>query len=55
MRMSVKETDRDIVEELRFLGEWAEANIWEVPIMLPSTLREAANIIEEMLLQKEES
>lgn len=53
--MGVRESDTDIVRELRSLSEWAEANLWEVPIMLPSVLSEAADIIEKMLLQEEES
>ena len=35
------------IGELRDLAEWAEANIWEVPITLPDVLRQAADIIEK--------
>ena len=29
----------DLINELKELAEWAEANIWEVPIQLPDALR----------------
>lgn len=35
-----------LVNDLREYAEWAEANIWEVPIMLPDVLNTAAEIIE---------
>ena len=47
-----------LVEDLRDLGEWAESNIYEVPIELPDVLSRAADVIENMekhieVLQKE--
>ena len=47
-----------LVEDLRDLGEWAESNIYEVPIELPDVLSCAADVIENMekhieVLQKE--
>lgn len=41
-------TDKELVKELRENAEWADANIWEVPISLPDALRLAANRIEEL-------
>lgn len=35
-----------LVNDLREYAEWAEANSWEVPIMLPDVLNTAAEIIE---------
>lgn len=31
-----------LIEDLEYLSEWAEENIYEVPINLPGTLRAAA-------------
>ena len=47
-----------LIENLRDLGEWAESNIYEVPINLPDVLTCAADVIENMekhieVLQKE--
>ena len=47
-----------LVEDLRDLREWAESNIYEVPIELPDVLSCAADVIENMekhieVLQKE--
>ena len=47
-----------LIEDLRDLGEWAESNIYEVPINLPDVLTCAADVIENMekhieVLQKE--
>ena len=47
-----------LVEDLRDFREWAESNIYEVPIELPDVLSCAADIIENMekhieVLQKE--
>lgn len=47
-----------LIEDLRDLGEWAESNIYEVPIELPDVLSCAADVIENMekhieVLQKE--
>lgn len=38
-----------LVKALRENAEWAEGNIWEVPIMLPDNLKQAADAIEELL------
>lgn len=37
-----------LVKALRENAEWAEGNIWEVPIMLPDNLKQAADAIEEL-------
>lgn len=37
-----------LIARLREHAEWAEANIWEVPISLPSELREAADLLENL-------
>lgn len=37
-----------LIEDLRDFREWAESNIYEVPIDLPDVLSRAANIIENM-------
>ena len=47
-----------LVEDLRDFREWAESNIYEVPIELPGVLSCAADVIENMekhieVLQKE--
>ena len=47
-----------LVEDLRYFREWAESNIYEVPIELPDVLSCAADVIENMekhieVLQKE--
>ena len=47
-----------LIEDLRDLREWAESNIYEVPIGLPDVLSRAADVIENMekhieVLQKE--
>lgn len=33
---------QELIEELMDYAEWAESNLWEVPIDLPDILREAA-------------
>ena len=38
----------NLVADLREDAEWAEANIWEVPIMLPDHLKAAADRIEQL-------
>lgn len=38
----------ELVMRLREHAEWAEANEWEVPIMLPDHLKQAADAIEEL-------
>lgn len=38
----------ELIATMREYAEWADANIWEVPIMLPDVLREAAEVIEQM-------
>ena len=47
-----------LVEDLRDFREWAESNIYDVPIELPDVLSCAADVIENMekhieVLQKE--
>ena len=47
-----------LIEDLRDFREWAESNIYEVPIELPDVLSCAADVIENMekhieVLQKE--
>lgn len=41
--------DELFVQRLREHAEWAEANIWEVPIILPDDLRAAADALEEVI------
>lgn len=40
-------TNEAMISSLREYAEWAEANIWEVPIDLPDTLKAAADLIEK--------
>lgn len=47
-----------LIKDLRDFREWAESNIYEVPIDLPDVLSRAADVIENMekhieVLQKE--
>lgn len=47
-----------LIKDLRDFREWAESNIYEVPIELPDVLSRAADVIENMekhieVLQKE--
>ena len=47
-----------LVEDLRDFREWAESNIYDVPVNLPDMLSRAADVIENMekhieVLQKE--
>ena len=35
----------ELIEDLKVLAEWADGNIYEVPINLPGTLRVAAKAI----------
>ena len=37
-----------LIEDLRDFREWAESNIYEVPIDLPDVLSRAADVIENM-------
>ena len=39
-------TNEALIERLREYAEWAEENIWEVPINLPDVLNCAAEVIE---------
>lgn len=41
----------ELIENLREYAELADANIWEVPLMLPDYLRQAADLIEEQKRQ----
>lgn len=38
----------ELVKALRENAEWADGNIWEVPIMLPDNLKQATDAIEEL-------
>lgn len=42
----------DLVNDLREYAEWAEANIWEVPVNLPDVLTSAAKVIETEVIGK---
>lgn len=42
-----KPTREGLIAMLREYAEWAEANIYEVPIMLPDDLRTAADMLEK--------
>lgn len=41
-------TNEKLIARLREHAEWADANIWEVPLTLPDDLRQAANLIENL-------
>ena len=43
----VKPSRKEIAATLREYAEWADANIYEVPIMLPDNLRKAADMLEK--------
>lgn len=43
----MKPSHEEIAETLREYAEWADANIYEVPIMLPDDLRAAADMMEK--------
>lgn len=38
----------ELVRALRENAEWADGNIWEVPIVLPDNLKQAADAIQEL-------
>lgn len=42
----VRRPIRELIVVLREQAEWADANIWEVPITLPDNLRQAADELE---------
>lgn len=37
---------QNLIEQLRECAEWAESNIYDVPVILPDLLKEAAEKIE---------
>lgn len=43
----VKPSHKEIAATLREYADWADANIYEVPIMLPDDLRTAADMLEK--------
>lgn len=43
----MKPSHEKVAETLREYAEWADANIYEVPIMLPDDLRTAADMLEK--------
>lgn len=43
---------KEIAETLREYAEWADTNIYEVPIMLPDDLRAAADMLEKGMEQE---
>lgn len=45
--MYVEEPIKELIAELREEADWAEANLWDVPIMLPDHLRQAADELEK--------
>ena len=47
-------TIKELVVRLREHAEWAEANIWDVPITLPDDLMAAADTIEELTQNQKE-
>ena len=47
-------TKEELIERLREHAEWAEGNIWEVPITLPDDLLAAADAIEELLTNQKD-
>lgn len=48
----VKPSHKEIAAILREDAEWADANIYEVPIMLPDDLRTAADMLEKEMEQE---
>lgn len=44
----------ELVKSLRENAEWAEWNIWEVPIMLTDNLKQAADAIEKLADERKE-
>lgn len=45
-------TMQELVAQLHEYAEWAEANIWDVPITLPAVLTAAAEVIEMEVINK---
>ena len=45
-------TMQELVAQLHEYAEWAEANIWDVPITLPAVLNAAAEVIEMEVINK---
>lgn len=43
----MKPSCKELAATLREYAEWADANIYEVPIMLPGDLRAAADMLEK--------
>lgn len=43
----MKSPHEEIAATLREYAEWADANIYEVPIMIPDDLRTAADMLEK--------
>ena len=43
----VKPSHKEIAETMREYADWADANIYEVPIMLPGDLRTAVDMLEK--------
>ena len=43
----MKPSHKEIAETMRGYAEWADANIYEVPIMLPGDLRTAVDMLEK--------
>lgn len=43
----------ELVARLREEADWAFANEWEIPLMLPVDLRRAASVIEWLMEDKE--
>lgn len=43
----MKPSRKEIAATLREYADWADANIYEVPIMLPDDLRTAADMLEK--------
>jgi hypothetical protein len=41
-------SNKEVIESLRDYREWAESNIFDVPIDLPDVLSRAADVIENM-------
>ena len=43
----MKRSHEEIAETMRKYADWADANIYEVPIMLPGDLRTAVDMLEK--------
>ena len=43
----------ELIQDLKEYADWAESNIYEVPITLPDCLRDAAELLDQVFLKGE--